>query len=142
MKSSQITLFVDIDGVLLRRDNTLAKDAKEFLGWAIDHFDCYWLTTRDRSGLERIITAFKDQLPEDLIRKIKPTQWETLKTEAIDLNSDFYWIDDGLLATERDLVGGRWIMVNVNKNHDAIKEAWDTLMDKLDLTTINEKDPK
>ena len=132
-----INLYLDIDGVLLHRDHTLAKDAQEFLDWAIDHFDCYWLTTRDRSGLEKIISAFNGQLPEDLLRKIKPTQWETLKTEAIDLNSDFYLIDDGLLATERDLVGDRWIRVNVNKDPNGLKKALDFLKYKLSIPTIN-----
>ncbi len=62
-------LYLDIDGVLLTRNGSLANHAREFLEWAIENFECYWLTTRDRRGLENIISAFKQQLPIALIQR-------------------------------------------------------------------------
>ena len=120
-------LYLDIDGVLLRRDGSLANHVKPFLEWATVHFDCYWSTTRDRAGLDGIIAAFKGQLPEPLICTIKPIRWETLKIEAIDLTSDFLIVDDGLLDTERKAVGDRWVAVNVNRDQDSILMVWDRL---------------
>jgi hypothetical protein len=131
MEQNRIKLYFDIDGVLLKRDSTLADNAEPFLEWCISNFDCFWSTTRDRVGLDGIIAAFKGQLPEPLIQKIKPTQWLTLKTEAIDLKSNYYLIDDGLLATEREVVGDRWISVNVNRDPDGIKKVWDHLKHKI-----------
>ena len=132
----RIKLYLDIDGVLLKRDCTLAADAKEFLEWAVDNLDCFWLTTRDRRGHEKIITAFGNQLPETLIRRIHATTWETLKTEAIDFESNFYLIDDGLLATERQIVGNRWLPVNVNRDPDGIKGVWELL--KIQLVELSD----
>jgi hypothetical protein len=131
MKQNSIKLYLDIDGVLLVKNGSLANHTEAFLEWAIDNFECYWLTTRDRRGLENIILAFKQQLPIALINSIRPTQWETLKTEAIDLDSAFYWVDDGLLATEREAVGDRWIAVNVYKYPEGLLDVWEVLRGKV-----------
>jgi hypothetical protein len=37
---------------------------------------------------------FTDKNILNLLQTIKPTNWQTLKTEAIDFESDFYWIED------------------------------------------------
>lgn len=49
---------------------------------------------------------------------IKPTRWKTFKTEAIDFKSDFYWIEDQLMAHEKEIleknnVLDRWIKVTI-----------------------------
>ena len=62
MEHKATKLYLDIDGVLLTRDGSLANHSTEFLRWAVENFECYWLTTRDRNGLENIISAFKNQL--------------------------------------------------------------------------------
>jgi hypothetical protein len=127
MATELTKLYLDIDGVLLKRNGSLANHVKPFLEWVTVHFDCYWSTTRDRAGLDGIIAAFKGQLPESLIRAIIPTRWETLKIEAIDLNSDYLIVDDGLLDAERKVVGVRWVAVNVNRDQDGILMVWDRL---------------
>jgi hypothetical protein len=127
MTTELTKLYIDIDGVLLKRNGSLANHVKPFLEWAAWNFDCYWATTRDRAGLDGIIAAFKGQLPEPLIHAIKPTRWETLKIEAIDLTSDYLIVDDGLLDIERKAVGEKWLAVNVNRDEDAIIKLWDRL---------------
>jgi hypothetical protein len=38
---------------------------------------------------------------EKLEDAVRPTNWDALKTEAIDFESDFYWLDDNPLQVER-----------------------------------------
>ena len=38
------TLYLDIDGVLLANELNLAEGAKEFIKYAADNFEVYWLT--------------------------------------------------------------------------------------------------
>ncbi len=74
-------LYLDIDDTLLRHGQLLP-GAEDLLRWAVERYDCFWLTTRDNQGYDGILRAFHDLLDESLIRKIKPTRWQTLKTES------------------------------------------------------------
>ena len=104
-------LYLDIDGVFLipvatnncEYEWSLAEDAEEFLDWALDRFDCFWLTARDtrgeRSEIERAFRVCLDSLSlpaflTQALRHIEPTRWSHNKVTGIDLDSDFYWIDD------------------------------------------------
>jgi hypothetical protein len=104
-------LYLDIDGVFLLptvSENydcrwTLAGDAEEFLDWALDVFDCYWLTARDMRGdRAEIERAFRESLQSlslppfltKALKHIEPTRWSRTKLTGIDLESNFYWIDD------------------------------------------------
>ncbi len=108
-----IDLFLDLDGVILRRTgNTefngrvefdVAPGAMEFLSWAIENFHCYWLTSRSHDGsIEEIERAFRFAIPtnnmaadtKNMIRAIRPAQWGSEKVSGIDVTRDFYWIDD------------------------------------------------
>ena len=44
---------------------------------------------------------------------IKPTVWSTLKTEAIDFNSDFLWLDDYVLEAEKKVFGEKGCVNNL-----------------------------
>jgi hypothetical protein len=108
-----IDLYLDLDGVVLRRTGNIefngrvefdvAPGAMEFLSWAIDNFHCYWLTSRSHDGTyDEIERAFRFAIPttnmatgtRNLIRAIRPAQWGAEKISGIDLSRDFYWIDD------------------------------------------------
>ena len=130
-------LYIDIDGVLIGERTQgdgfrLAKGAREFLDFALTHFDCYWLTTRANHGdagpaLEAL-SPYADEAFMILAQKIKPSKWRTLKTEAINLKMDFYWIDDQLLWTEREALKengclDRWIEVNTRANFGDLARA-------------------
>jgi hypothetical protein len=39
-----MNLYLDIEGVLLDRGES-ANGLKEFIGFAVENFDCYWLST-------------------------------------------------------------------------------------------------
>ena len=99
-------LYLDIDGVLLTNRNLRAADgAIELIDFILSRFDCYWLTTHCReksstNALRMLALYFPESVIEKL-KQIKPTQWNTLKTEAIDFESDFYWLDDYVLEAEK-----------------------------------------
>jgi len=131
-------LYIDIDGVLLGKADPndheiiLSKHAKDFLSYCLQHFDCYWLTTHCRNGdpsnAINLLYGHSNASVMELLKAIKPTTWVTLKTEAIALKSDFYWIDDQLLATEYEIfkdhgVVDRWIQVNTRKYPDDLLRA-------------------
>ena len=144
-KINKKVLYLDIDGVLLGKrtpDNVeivLANYAKEFLEYCLRYYKCYWLTTHCRDGNQGpVINLFRKYADNDvmnLIETIKPAPWNTLKTEAIDFKSDFYWIDDGLLQSEAELLHknncyNKWIKVDTRANPDDLKRAMQTLRRK------------
>jgi len=131
-------LYIDIDGVLLGKrtpddcEVCLAGGATEFLEFALAQFDCYWLTTHANRGYTgpalRALKPYADKTFMELAWKVKPVTWKTLKTEAIELESDFYWVDDQLLAVEREILEeherfDRWIRVDTRANYSDLVRA-------------------
>ncbi len=105
-------LYLDIDGVLLTTRNPQpAEYADEFIEFVTDNFDCYWLTTHCKGfditptyDTTPILEYLSKYFPEDTLRRlewIKPTSWSVLRTEGIDFDSKFYWIDDYIMLAER-----------------------------------------
>ena len=121
-------LYLDIDGVLLTTKNTKAAEGSlELINYAISNYECYWLTTHCRNGetteaMKRLCPFF----PPNTIKKlkhIKPTNWSTLKTEAIDFSSSFVWLDDSpfkaeKLILERHHCLSNLILVNLNNENE------------------------
>jgi hypothetical protein len=90
-------LYLDIDGVLLTKQGVSAPHIVEFLQYAIENFDCYWLTTHCDGDATPAFLYLVGKLPPDAVpylEKIKPTKWKLWKPEAIDFTQDFYWLDD------------------------------------------------
>jgi hypothetical protein len=57
-------LYLDIDGVLLRRRHRgifdafeIAPDCVDFLAWATPRFQCRWLSSRCRRGCQTVHAA-------------------------------------------------------------------------------------
>jgi hypothetical protein len=135
-------LFLDIDGVLLRRRHLgmfdgfeLAPHCLEFLEWAIPRFRCRWLSARCRKGfLDGSHRAFRQAgAPVSdprwkVLHLVDPAVWSIDKTEAIDPAADFWWIDDNpsdhdrqwLLAHHRQ---DRLIEISVDRDADALHHA-------------------
>lgn len=80
-----------------------AKGLEEFIV-ALKPYDTYWLTTHCMDGNpERAREIMKKHLPESLYNEvdcIKPTVWDTAKTEGIDWSSDFIWFDNDIYPDE------------------------------------------
>ena len=93
-------LYLDVDSILLGKDSPddaqiiLAKHAKKFLEFCLAHFQYYWLTTYCKEGnttvVANLLRRYADESLMELIRAIAPAPWRTLKTEAINFQSDFY----------------------------------------------------
>ena len=91
-------LYIDIDGVLLNYDtDSKADHSVELIDYITKEFDCYWLTTHCKGDSKPAVEYLSGYFPDETIqklRKIKPTYWEDMKTEGIDFDSDFIWLDD------------------------------------------------
>jgi len=135
-------LYIDIDGVLLGKEDpdsirsVMARHAREFLEFCLAHYDCYWLTTHCMEGSPLpAVDWLRKYADDDVVRlacNIQPTIWKTLKTEAIDFSSDFYWVDDEPIQIEIETLKKnnafhRWIQVDTYRNPDDLKRAINTL---------------
>ena len=122
-------LYLDIDGVLLTVKQTKPADhSATFIEFIVDNFDCYWLTTHcrgDANNAIRYLTSYFDDQTLQLLNKVKPTNWETLKTEAIDFSHDFFWLEDYPFNAEKEVLSKynqlqSLILVDLN-NKDELK---------------------
>jgi hypothetical protein len=123
-------LYLDIDGVLLTARHTqAAPGVDDFVELIIQYFECYWLTTHckgDSTHTLRYLSSFlKPATLEKLRQAVRPTTWDTLKTEAIDLASDFYWLDDQPFQAELAYlqahgVADRLVVVDLNRPNELL----------------------
>src|SRR3990167_10498298 len=97
-------IYLDIDGVILANDLQKAKHAEEFLKYLTDNHHVYWLTTHCKGDAEYTVNHISRYFePEtiEVLKKIKPTNWQTNKTEAINFKEPFLWFDDFLFEAEK-----------------------------------------
>jgi hypothetical protein len=135
-------LYLDIDGVLLRRRHSgmfdgfeLAPRCLAFLEWATLRFRCRWLSMRCRTGfLDGSRRAFRsagaplDDTRWAVLNLIEPAAWSVNKPEAIDPTSDFWWVDDNVSAQDRDWLRAhnredRLIEISSDRDPDALLHA-------------------
>jgi hypothetical protein len=128
----RMLLFIDVDGVLLgkRRPRDiqlcLADGCERFIDFALDRFDCHWLTSHCRGDAGRVIDYLRPYATPrllDKLRLIQPTGYKTFKTEA--LHGDFLWIDDAPTAWEIHVmeetgVLHRWLQIDTRQDHGAL----------------------
>lgn len=122
-------IYLDIDGVILANEENLSIGAEEFIKYAVDNFDVYWLTTHCTDGdsthaINYVMRAANEELRPHL-EKFIPVSWTDSKTEAIDFSKPFLWFDDDLYESERrDLVSNAaqdsWIQIDLNKFPDQL----------------------
>lgn len=131
-------IYLDIDGVILTSKHTQpAENIEDFINFVIENFNCYWLTTHCKGDINPTIKYLSYYYNENMInilKKVKPTNWETLKTEGIDFNSDFIWLDDYPLYSEKLILEKNnclesLIEVNLN-NKDELLRIKDELITK------------
>ena len=48
-------------------------------------------------------------LADELSQKVKPTEWEVLKTDGIDMDQDFVWFDDNLFESEKQVLDAYYV---------------------------------
>ena len=100
-------LYLDIDGVLLKKDGTPAENLTLFLEYATKNFNCYWLTTHCRDGdASGVFLYLVGKVPEQAIpyiEKIRPTTWNTLKTEAEIIQKQLKQVEEQLMTVAEEL---------------------------------------
>lgn len=121
-------LYLDVDGVILTKRNIKAAlGSVDLLSYAINHYNCYWLTTHCRNGdTTAVLDMLAQYFPKGFLQKLKqirPTAWNTLKTEGIDFSSDFYWLDDYVFNAEKEILKSNGclnslILVNLNNDNE------------------------
>lgn len=139
-------IYLDIDGVILANDLTPANYAKEFLTTVLEKYPytTYWLTTHcdgDASVPIQHIGHLFDDETVDLMKKIKPTSWQTSKTRAIDFDKPFLWFDDDLFYEEKETllekgVLDNWIEVDLAKDPDQLAQFVDSFPLPLEKSII------
>jgi len=122
-------LYLDIDGVLLANESNLAIGASEFIKYAVDNFDVYWLTTHCMDGKTAHAIEYVQRATDENLRpyleKLKPTTWSLAKTEVIDFSKPFLWFDDDCYSGERlklneHKVFNSWIEIDLSKYPDQL----------------------
>ena len=100
-------MYLDIDGVLLGKRGTIPDDLEDFLRFAKANFECYWLTTHckgdSRTALRYLEPYFAEEVMT-LLADIRPTHWDAMKTEGIDFDVPFVWLDDQPFEAEKRML--------------------------------------
>lgn len=105
-----MNIYLDIDGVILTRTGDQMPYLKEFFDFVfrISSMNVYWLTTHCKDGttdgLLRHLKGKLNPIIEEYCTRVKPTKWQTLKTEAIDFDNEFWWFDDYILTAEQKIL--------------------------------------
>jgi hypothetical protein len=125
-----MNIYLDVDGVLLNHDGTLANHADEFLAAMVHSgHPVHWLTTRCRDGDATPVVDVLSRLVQpstvELLTSIRPTFWATSKLEVIDLRSPFIWFDDQPLQFEIEELRecgllDRWVKVDLLSEPDQL----------------------
>ncbi len=124
MKILPRNIYIDIDGVILTRGAAPALHLDRFLAYILSNYSVYWLTSRCRGDTKYTVNYLSQFMsPETvvLLKKIAPTSFRLDKTEAIDFNRKFFWLDDEIFASEANTLiehdnYDSWIEVNLMEN--------------------------
>lgn len=137
-----MNVYLDIDGVLLANETHPAAGADELIQYLVPRYNVYWLTTHCHGDasvpVERFGHLFAPATRE-LLPKIKATDWNDAKTEAIDFSKPFLWFDDDLYDNERDeLIShnavASWVEVDLLKDTEHLKhllKGFDGLVERV-----------
>jgi hypothetical protein len=133
VKNEPLNIYLDIDGVLLANDTHVAEYADEFITYILDTFPdtAYWLTTHCWHGENNAVKRLRGLFPKTTLSRmeqlIQPTDWGTLKTDAIDFTKSFLWFDDDLYVGEKAVLEAHGaldghVMVDLQKNPAQLKD--------------------
>lgn len=128
-------IYLDIDGTMIHEDlsDNFGKPAaglEDFI-LALRPHETYWLTTHCRDGDPvHARKMMKRVLPDALhpdIDRIIPTVWDSMKTEALDFDSDFIWFDNDIFTEEWKVLekcreNQSVVQVDLKANPEQLKE--------------------
>ena len=124
MKVSNKNVYIDIDGVILTKGVVPALHLDKFLKYVLGKYSVFWLTSRCQGDSKYTLSYLSKFFPEEtvnLFRQIKPTNFQVDKTEAIDFNKRFFWLDNEIFESEKTTLikNGKydsWIEVDLIKD--------------------------
>ena len=127
-----MNIYLDIDGVLIdTKEYKQMPYLKEFLTtvFNISNGQVYWLSTHTKHGESDIalyhLQEALDKEVFEMIKNIKNTKWYSLKTEGIDLESEFLWFDDVIFQAEYknlEKLGKEHCLIKVKNNLEELVE--------------------
>lgn len=117
-------LYLDIDGVLLKKDGTPTENIVPFLEYATKNFECFWLTTHCDGDATKPFLYLVSRVPKEalpFLEQIQPTKWKLWKTEGIDFSKDFLWLDDTRFEGEQNALAEKgalekFILIDLKTN--------------------------
>jgi hypothetical protein len=140
---NNINLYLDIDGVILGRkpggEVALIPDIEEFLIYTRDNFNCFWLTAHGRYAVDDVYAYLKpyfQDLEMSLLKHIQALQWNTLKTDAIDFDLPFIWIDDAPLEYELQILEKKGCLKNW-LHVDTTRDYFDLTIEKVESKRLD-----
>ena len=124
MKVLKKNVYIDIDGVILTKGVVPALHLDKFLKYVLGKYSVFWLTSRCHGDSKYTLSYLSKFFPEEtvnLFKQIKPTNFLVDKTEAIDFNKRFFWLDNEIFESEKTTLikNGKydsWIEVNLIKD--------------------------
>lgn len=115
-------LYLGVEGFLIHRLDKgqgaermfrMTTYGLDFLSWAVERFECRWVTRLDHFGgdqrIRRALALAQSmrKLPPEfdlLFEYVWPTYWENSMIEGIDTQSDFYWVTNDVDASSVEVV--------------------------------------
>ena len=131
-----MNVYLDINGVILTKNHIPAYFLNELLIYLTSHHTVYWLTTHckgDSTSVVSYLSQFLDEKTLQHVKAIRPTTWNTLKTEAIDFSSKFIWLDDYVMDAEKEILQNKnvidsWIPIDLEHNPQQLKSVYNALV--------------
>lgn len=125
-----MNIYLDIDRVILTKDKKPSIGVVEFLEKATSNHSVYWLTTHCKGDAENAVQYLKKVLPveaNEYLEKIQSTNWDVLKTDAVDFSKEFLWFDDYLMDSERKILENedsynKLVVVDLKTKPDFLKQ--------------------
>lgn len=145
-----VKVYLDTDGVLLGADRdkshraSLADHAIRFLEFAVRNFEVHWLAPQGQDGnaqavvdhLVRHTPLSERERLMSVAAKVRPTQYEDDRTEALPQDGNFVWFDDELSEGEMAIIKrcgwfDRWQWIDTREEPEDLLRALQWLQGRL-----------
>lgn len=104
-----MNIYLDINGVLITHNNKPALFVDEFIEHIMWNWpdNTYWLSSycwRGSNKAVEVLRPFLKPSTSKLTEQIQPSDWGSVKTDAINFKKPFLWFDDSLYMQEKEVL--------------------------------------